>query len=104
MTIKKYYFRNWSTVEEETLVLAENRKEAENKFLSGETESTKEYYDSDTLHDSLIKEIFELTDDDYNFLDDEEWWVGEDIVYIYDVRDLTPSEFKTLIKLGILYE
>jgi len=42
MTIKKYYFRNWSTVEEETLVLAENRKEAENKFLSGETESTKE--------------------------------------------------------------
>ena len=42
MTIKKYYFHNWSTVEEETLVLAENRKEAENKFLSGETESTKE--------------------------------------------------------------
>ena len=66
--------------------------------------TAKEYYDSDTLHDSLIKGIFELTDDDYNFLDDEEWWKGEDIVYIYDVRDLSPSEFKTLIKLGILYE
>ena len=51
-----------------------------------------------------IKDIFELTDDDYNFLGDDNWWVGEDIVYIYDVRDLTPSEFKTLIKLGILYE
>jgi hypothetical protein len=42
MTIKKYYFRNWSTVEEETLVLAENREDAGNKFLNGETESTEE--------------------------------------------------------------
>ena len=42
MTIKKYYFRNWSTVEEETLVLAENKEDAGNKFLNGETESTEE--------------------------------------------------------------
>jgi len=28
--------------------------------------TSKDYYDSDTLYDSLIKEMWELTDDDYN--------------------------------------
>jgi hypothetical protein len=65
--------------------------------------TSKDYYDSDTLYDSLIKEMWELTDDDYN-AEEDEWWKGDDIVYIYDVRDMSPSEFKTLKEMGILYE
>ncbi len=65
--------------------------------------TSKDYYDSDTLYDSLIKEIWELTDDDYN-AEEDEWWKGEDIVYIYDVRDLSKTRFETLVELGILYK
>jgi predicted nuclease with TOPRIM domain len=41
MTIKKYYFHNWSTVTEEMLVLAESKEEAEKKFINNEVESTE---------------------------------------------------------------
>jgi|TARA_R100001530_G_scaffold133306_1_gene106524 hypothetical protein len=62
----------------------------------------KEYYDSDTLEETLVKEIWQGEITGYDE-DNESWWRDTTLVSIGLVQDLSPTRFKTLKELSILY-